>query len=166
MPRTRYQPPDSLPGATDYSKDDTLRGSLNTVRLVKAQRWVWDDLRDACAAVESNYARRREPGHWELVAIAFVASRHVDIQPFWDESSDELWRECGFPAKPPYLRVWRRLRELESVCDDDITRSTNAIFGLGSPHSGLLKALRKTVHMARPGFEPGTPRFSVVCSTN
>jgi len=26
--------------------------------------------------------------------------------------------------------------------------------------------LQRDRRMARPGFEPGTPRFSVVCSTN
>ena len=67
MPKLRYQPPDRLPGATDFSKDDALRGSVNAVRLVKSQPWVWDGLRDACAALESGYARKREPGHWELV---------------------------------------------------------------------------------------------------
>jgi hypothetical protein len=116
MPRLRYQPPDRLPGATEFSKDDGLRGSLNTVKLLKSQPWAWDELREACAGLESDYARHREPGHWELAAVAFVASKHVDIQPWWDESTDELWRECGFEAKPPYMRVWRRLRELESVC--------------------------------------------------
>jgi hypothetical protein len=117
MPKLRYQPPDRLPGATEFSKVDDLRGSLNAVKLVKAQRWAWDDLRAACE-LESGYARKREPGHWELAAIAFVASRHVDVQPWWDETTDDLWRECGFEAKPPYMRVWRRLRELEKVCDE------------------------------------------------
>jgi hypothetical protein len=83
-----------------------------------SQRWVWDELREACAGLESDYARHREPGHWELAAVAFVASRHVDIQPFWDETTDELWRECGFDEKPPYMRVWRRLRELETICEE------------------------------------------------
>lgn len=117
MPKVRFQSPERLPGATHFSDSPELRGSLNTVRLVKSQKWVWDALRDACD-LGSNYARKREPGCWELVAVAFVASRQVDIQPFWDESSDELWQECGFEAKPPYLRVWRRLRELETVCDE------------------------------------------------
>jgi hypothetical protein len=118
MPRLRYQPPDRLPGATEFSKEDELRGSLNAVKLLKSQRWAWDELREACAGLESNYARRREPGHWELAAVAFVASKHVDIQPWWDESADELWRECGFEGKPPYMRVWRRLRELEAICEE------------------------------------------------
>jgi hypothetical protein len=120
MPKLRYQPPDRLLGATLFSQNDELRGSLNAVKLVKSQRWVWDELREACN-LEVNYARKREAGHWELAAIAFVASKHVDIQPFWDETTDELWRECGFASKPPYMRVWRRLRELETVCENFLT---------------------------------------------
>lgn len=117
MPNRHFPDPERLPGAAEFSKDDQLRGSLNTVQLVKSQPWVWDGLREACE-LEVKYARKREPGHWELAAIAFVASRQVDIQPWWDESSEELWIECGFLGKPPYLRVWRRLRELESVCEE------------------------------------------------
>lgn len=111
MPRTRYQPPERLLGATEFSKNDALRGSLNTVKLVKAQRWASDDLQRACN-LEVSHGRKREPGRWELAAVAFVASRQVDLQPWWDETTDELWRECGFDAKPPYNRVWERLREL------------------------------------------------------
>jgi hypothetical protein len=116
MPSHRYHDPDRLQEAANFSDEDQLRGSLNTVRLLKSQEWVWDSLREACE-LEVKYARKREPGHWELAAIAFVSSRQVDIQPWWDESSDELWQECGFTDKPPYLRVWRRLRELENVCE-------------------------------------------------
>jgi Transposase DDE domain len=111
MPRTRYQPPERLLGATDYSKHDELRGSLNTVKLVKKEYWESDALSAACN-LEVNHGRKREAGQWELAAVAFVASRQVDLQPWWDESTDELWRECGFTAKPPYNRVWERLREL------------------------------------------------------
>ncbi|MGO9763602.1 MAG: hypothetical protein ACLP1Q_20310 [Solirubrobacteraceae bacterium] len=117
MPKLRYKPPDRLLGATDYSKHDELRGSLNAVKLVKSQRWVWDGLRAACD-LEVNYARKREPGCWGLAAVAFVTSGHVDVRPWWDEASDALWRECGFPARPPYKRTWERLRELESVCEE------------------------------------------------
>jgi hypothetical protein len=88
-----------------------LRGSLNTVRLVKQQAWASGGLRATCD-LSINHGRKREAGRWELAAVAFVASRHVDLQPWWDETADELWRECGFDAKPPYNRVWERLREL------------------------------------------------------
>ncbi|HWY19510.1 MAG TPA: transposase [Solirubrobacteraceae bacterium] len=86
------------------------------MKLVKSDRQGWRQLRKACD-LEVNYARKREPGHWELAAVAFVTSGHVDVRPWWDEATDEnLWRECGFPKRPPYKRTWERLRELESVC--------------------------------------------------
>ncbi|MGA2453371.1 MAG: hypothetical protein ABSG93_07600 [Solirubrobacteraceae bacterium] len=127
MPKTRYQPPDRLPGATDFSKRPDLCGSLNVVRLLKSQRWAWDDLREACAALESDYARHREPGHWELAAVAFVVSGQVDVKPWWANTTDELWRECGFPQRPPYKRTWERLRELEDVHDEFLRAASTVI---------------------------------------
>jgi hypothetical protein len=126
MPKLRYQPPERLLGATDYSKHDSLRGSLNTVRLVKEQSWASDDLQAACE-LEVNHGRKREPGQWELAVVAFVASRQVDLQPWHDETTDELWQECGFAAKPPYDRVWERLRELENVSDAFLDAATLVI---------------------------------------
>ncbi|MGA2163206.1 MAG: hypothetical protein ABSH36_01910, partial [Solirubrobacteraceae bacterium] len=127
MPKRRYQPPDRLPGATEFSKDPSLCGSLNLVRLVKSQPWAWDALRDACAGLEVNYARKREPGHWELIAVAFVVSGHVDVKPWYYETSDELWRECGFACRPPYKRTWMRLRELENVADEFLEAAARVI---------------------------------------
>jgi len=117
MPKLRFQPPDRLRGAADLSEHPELRGSLNAVKLVKSQRWVWRGMRAACD-LEVKYARKRDPGHWELVAVAFVTSRQVDVQPWYDETTDELWRECGFNKKPSRQTVHRRLRELEAVCDE------------------------------------------------
>lgn len=126
MPSVRYQPPERLLGAAHFSADASLRGSLNTVRLVKSQKWVWDGLRQACD-LEKNYARKREPGDWSLAAVAFVSSRQVDIQPFWDESTDELWEACGFAGKPTYTTTWRRLRELETVCEEFLSAAALVI---------------------------------------
>jgi hypothetical protein len=116
MPRTRFQPPDRLMGATAFARDDAVRGSLNVVRLLKSNRWLWRSLREACD-LDNRYGRRRERGDWELVAVAFVASGYVDIQPWHDDTTDELWSACGFETKPSYRTTWRRLRELESVAD-------------------------------------------------
>jgi hypothetical protein len=117
MSKSRYQPPDRLIGATDFSKRPDLCGSMNIVRLLKSQRWAWDELRDACE-LEVKYARKRERGYWELVAVAFVVSGHVDLKPWWANTTDDLWRECGFPQRPPYKRTWERLRELEKVHEE------------------------------------------------
>jgi hypothetical protein len=115
MPRLRYHPPARLPGAANFTLDAGLRGSLNAVKLVKSQKWVWKSLREACE-LEKNYGRHRAPGHWELVTIAFVASRQIDVQPWWDETTDELWSECGFENRPSCHTTWRRMREIETVC--------------------------------------------------
>lgn len=127
MPRVRFQSPERLPGAAHFSDNPELRGSLNTVKLVKSQKWIWDTLREAASSLESGYARKREPGHWELVAVAFVSSRHIDIQPFWDESSTELWEACGFEGKPSYITTWRRLRELEQIADEFLAAAGSII---------------------------------------
>lgn len=115
MPKLRYQPPDRLPGASHFSAREDLCGSLNAVKLVKSQAWASDDLRDACE-LEVKYARKRLKGRWELAAVAFVASHQVDVKPWYDETTEELWRECGFKSKPSRQTVHRRLRELETVC--------------------------------------------------
>jgi hypothetical protein len=107
-------------GATAFARDDAVRGALNVVRLLKANRWLWRELRDACD-LDARYGRRRERGNWELVAVAFVVSDYVDIQPWHDESTDDLWEACGFAFKPSYRTTWRRLRELESVADAFLT---------------------------------------------
>lgn len=116
MPPVRFQPPDRLMGATAFARDDAVRGGLTMVRLVKANRWVWRELRQACN-LDNRYGRHRARGNWELVAVAFVVSDYVDIQPWHDDSTDELWQACGFTGKPSYRTAWRRLRELAQVAD-------------------------------------------------
>jgi len=117
MPALRFQPPDRQFGATAFARDDAVRGSMNMVRLLKRNRWLWRELRKACD-LDKRYGRRRERGNWELVAVAFVVSDYVDIQPWHDDSTDSLWQACGFRSKPSYRTTWRRLRELAAVADE------------------------------------------------
>lgn len=113
MPSLHYQDPDRLVGATAFSKHERLCGSLNVVNLLKGQPWVRDALRQACDGLEVNHGRKREEGHWELAAVAFVVSGHVDLQPWWANTTNDLWEACEFKkGRPPYNRVWERLREL------------------------------------------------------
>ena len=117
MPPLRFQPPDRQMGATAFARDDAVRGSMNMVRLLKRNRWLWRELRKACD-LDKRYGRRRERGNWELIAVAFVVSDYVDIQPWHDDSTDSLWQACGFRSKPSYRTTWRRLRELAAVADE------------------------------------------------
>lgn len=120
MPPTRFQPPDRMPGSTAFAREDALRGGIQMVQLLKANRWLWNELRRACD-LDHRHGRRRRRGHWELIAVAFVVSDYVDIQPWHDNSTDELWQACGFDAKPHYRTTWRRLRELADVADEFLT---------------------------------------------
>ncbi len=138
MGRARFATPDALPGATSFSQDDSLIGSENLVRLVKPQPRVWNQLRRECN-LERNWGRRREGGDWELAAIAFVASGYVDIQPWLASSSSSLWRLCGFNAKPPYKRVWRRLREIEEV-HEAFQRAAGKLIQLARQHDSRVGA--------------------------
>lgn len=140
MPKTRYQSPDRLPGATDFSKRPDLCGSVNVVRLLRSQRWAWEELRDACAALESSYARRREPGHWELAAVAFVVSGHVDIKPWWANTTEELWRECGFTRRPSAATVHRRLRELGERAGDEFLNAAALVIQRCRAHDDRVMA--------------------------
>jgi hypothetical protein len=90
---------------------------MTMVRLLKRNRWLWRELRKACD-LDKRYGRRRERGNWELIAVAFVVSDYVDIQPWHDDSTDSLWQACGFVCKPSYRTTWRRLRELAAVADE------------------------------------------------
>ena len=90
---------------------------MSAVRLVKSEPWVWDNLATACD-LEVKYARKRLKGHWALAAVAFVTSGHVDVEPWWVNTTEELWLECGFQHKPSFQTTHRRLRELGKVCDE------------------------------------------------
>lgn len=125
MPRPRFQPADQLPGATAFSGDDSVQGSLAMVELLKTQRWLWDPLRQACD-LSVNWGRPREPGHWELAMVAFTVSGKVDIQPWLADTTAELWRACGFRGRPAYHHAWRRLRELEQ-CEEAIIDAIAAL---------------------------------------
>jgi hypothetical protein len=95
----------------DFSENEELRTSLGAVRLVK--RHATRKLQKAVAALEPNYGRHRAPARWELAAVAFFTSGHTGLRRWYDETTDELWRECGFTMRPSYPTVHRRLRELE-----------------------------------------------------
>ncbi|WP_249011118.1 hypothetical protein [Conexibacter sp. DBS9H8] len=115
-----------MPGSTAFAREDALRGGLQMVQLLKANRWLWNELRRACD-LDHRHGRRRRRGHWELIAVAFVVSDYVDIQPWHDNSTDELWQACGFDAKPHYRTTWRRLRELADVADEFLTAAGKLI---------------------------------------
>jgi hypothetical protein len=114
----RFTSPDHLVGATDFAKDDLVNDATWFVKTLKATAWAYDPLKKALADLEANWARPREPGEWGLAFMGFTISRHPDVQPWLNSTTDAFWIACGFTGKPPYSRVYSRFTELEQVIDE------------------------------------------------
>lgn len=118
MVRERYPHPIQLPGATEFTADRDTADAVSLIRLLKAYPQFTADLRARATDLAINYARRREPGDWVLVYLAFVDSGDPDIEPWWSHTTADLWREAGFKGRPPYERTWTRFTELEACADE------------------------------------------------
>jgi hypothetical protein len=113
----RITPPVHLPGATEFSADRELLSPIWVVEMLKQTAWVFSDLEKA-TALDKDWGRRKEPGSWALVYMAFVVSGFTDIEPWWANTGDELWRACGFDTRPAYQTTYERFVELEEVREE------------------------------------------------
>jgi hypothetical protein len=116
MPTTRIRPPAHLPGATEFSADRDLLSPLWFVKTLKQTAWLSRELEET-TRLDSGVGRRKDPGSWALAYLAFVVSDSVDIEPWWKQTSTEIWRACGFPKRPPYPTVHERFTALEKASD-------------------------------------------------
>jgi hypothetical protein len=101
------------------------------------------------------------------ISIALLANRF-----------DVLWvmGQVGHADSKMTMDVYAQLRqrvkrEHGRAFDRLVDQAREQLYGtdseaLESPTAKNPTRSRKTPAMARPGLEPGTPRFSVVCSTN
>ncbi|MCU1529283.1 MAG: hypothetical protein JWP75_3046 [Frondihabitans sp.] len=118
-PRRTEDLPVWLDGATAFADDAGEMGALDFVRLLKAHPQIAKPLAEAidwrprAAEGSGPFGRPRHDGRWELAYFAFVMSGHVDVQPWWKHTTDDLWAECGFQLRPgatrirpPYNSVW------------------------------------------------------------
>ena len=115
MPTQRVNFPETLPGATKFSGDASLNDPVQLVRAFKEASWISQPLIDEINALAPRCGRPRMQGDWILVAVALIASRQGDIQPFHDRASLELWHACGFERRPSYATAHARLTELEEA---------------------------------------------------
>jgi hypothetical protein len=107
-------PPEELLGATDF-RDDKLRDASWLIELVKQTGYVLELLEAAQASLDKGWGRRRDPGLWPLMLLAFSMSDSVDLRPWHDATTPELWRTAGFLGKPPYGTVYDRFVEMEQI---------------------------------------------------
>jgi Transposase DDE domain len=116
MPATRLRPPAHLPGATEFSAERDVLAPLWFVKTLKQTAWLSRELEET-TRLDKGHGRRKEPGFWALAYLAFVVSDSVDLEPWWAKTGQEIWRECGFPARPPYPTVYERFVELEGASE-------------------------------------------------
>lgn len=114
---SRISPPLHLLGATEFSAERDELSPLWFVRMLRQTAWLWKELEQA-TRLDRNWGRRKEPGHWALAYLAFVVSGHADVEPWWKQTTDDFWRECGFDDRPSYQTTYERLVELEGVSDE------------------------------------------------
>ena len=113
----RWDIPEQLPGTGMLSAYPELKGTVTLIRLVRSQPWLYEPLRDA-TILQGRRGKRRMQGCWALLFLAFVDSGIADVQPFYGECTEELWRACGFTQVPSYKIVQKRFVELETHCAD------------------------------------------------
>jgi hypothetical protein len=103
-----------LPGAAHFSTDAVLDDPLAIVRAINAIEEVHDPLIEQTTPPYAGWGRRRQPGSWALIYIAFVMSKIIDFQPFYSRyRSSPLWAEAGFDDVPSYDTLYLRFCELE-----------------------------------------------------
>lgn len=116
MGSNRKTPPETLPGATDFSRHPEVQDQLWAIQMLKRHPQWLDPLLSG-TDLSSHFGRPRIEGHWALAYLAFVVSGHPDVQPWYFSTEDGLWVECGFSAKPKYHATWDRFAELEEAID-------------------------------------------------
>jgi len=108
--------PVCLPGATEFSAEPQLLDELWAIRTLRQQPQWCDALLEGTNR-NRNWGRPRIEGSWALAYLGFVVSGRIDVEPWWANTSSELWRECGFAGRPSYQTVWSRFIELEHVAE-------------------------------------------------
>jgi hypothetical protein len=112
----RVTEPSHLQGATEFSEERALLDPLWAIKQMKQTHWLYADL-ERETLLDKNWGRRKEPGSWALAYLGFVVSGYSDFEPWWAQTSLDLWRAAGFQARPSYQTTYERFVELESVSE-------------------------------------------------
>jgi hypothetical protein len=118
MPTARYTAPLQLAGATAFSQTPEVLDPVWVVKTFRATKWASKPVEDELVIERKTtnpggWGRKRRPGSWPAMAIAFAVSDSVDLHPWHAATSTELWKAAGFAGKPAYHTVRKRFLELE-----------------------------------------------------
>jgi hypothetical protein len=122
----RISRPEYLVGATRFSDDRDVLCPAEVIRRLRAQAGATAEL-VAATTVELGRGRPRAEGKWIWAYVGFVCSGLVDVEPWWRNCDEAVWREAGFSVRdeggrrtrrPSYQNTQRRFAELEEFADD------------------------------------------------
>jgi hypothetical protein len=114
----RHELPETLPGATEFTDDPNFGDPAWIITALQRHPDILDPLLQATDQ-SKRYGRRRLPGKWALIQLAFTLSGQVDVEAFCNAyRSSSIWTLAGFPnGMPTPHTVWNRLTELEPYAD-------------------------------------------------
>jgi hypothetical protein len=119
--------PEVLPRATEFTYDQQLVDPVWVLQELQRHPDVLDELLEA-TDLAKRYGRRRLPGKWALIQLAFTLSGQVDVEAFCNEyRSSPIWTIAGFAEMPTVQTVWNRLTELEPVADAFVAAANKLI---------------------------------------
>jgi hypothetical protein len=144
---------EEVPEATEYSDDEALCDPVEIVRVVKAFPKLAEKLREALSPYPDDglapEKRRHRPrgtgkggeGRWDLLFIAFVASRDPAMESFWHRwRSSLVWKECGFEERPDYQLMRLRFIEFEQLERRGFREAAHDLIRNAKKHDPLIGA--------------------------
>lgn len=122
-----HELPETLPGATEFTDDPNFGDPAWILTELQRHPDILEPLIEATTC-GSRFGRRRLPGKWALVQLAFTLSGQVDVEAFCNSyRSSSIWTIAGFPnGMPTPQTVWNRLTELED-CADAFVEAANKL---------------------------------------
>lgn len=140
--------PSYLPFATEFTDDPVMNNPdwvVQTLNQLELGGHLPADLFDDSTLASSD-GRPRMPGSFLKVSCAYVASKKVGMENFWnDYGQNRLWQEAGFQPdaardpgfehRPSYDTLYRRTVELElDEIVDRFERAGDTLIQLAKQH--------------------------------
>ncbi len=138
---------EQVPEATEYSDDDALMDPVEVVRLVKSFPEIDAQLKEAFSldpddglAPEPKRGRPRHEGRFDLLYLAFGASRDPAMESFWHRYRSSLvWEVCEFTnGRPDYDTMRNYFIAYEKLERRGYREAAHRLIRNGKKHDRLL----------------------------
>lgn len=113
------------PGSGRFTDDPKFKDPIWIITELQKHPELWKPIEKGttpAAVYEKRHAgkkhtaeRDRLPGHWVLIALAYMLASKVELEVWYQQhsSNEALWEAAGFEAIPSYSTFYDRMTELE-----------------------------------------------------